>query len=50
MDPVSGSYILQLIAASILGALFYLGVIKEKIKTFFKNILSTKKKNEKAED
>ena len=40
LDPGSGSYIIQLILASLMGALFMLGVYRRKISDFFHNLFS----------
>lgn len=44
LDPGTGSYILQLIIASLLGASFAIKVFWKSIKTFFANFLSKGKK------
>ena len=43
VDPGSGSYILQLVIASLLGALFAIKLSWIKVKTFFSNLFSGKK-------
>ena len=50
IDPGTGSLIIQLILASLLGSLFFIRTAIDKIKIFFKNLFSRKKENEKAED
>ena len=42
LDPGSGSFILQLILASLMGALFMLGVYWKKVKAFFLDLFSGK--------
>jgi hypothetical protein len=46
LDPGSGSFILQLILASIMGALFMLGVYWKKVKQFLKGFLSKEDEDE----
>ena len=43
LDPGSGSFILQLILASLLGALFFIRVYWKKIKTFFRDRLTKRR-------
>lgn len=51
IDPGSGSYMLQLIIGAILGGLFALRLFfKDKIKIFFRNVLSRRNKHEKTEE
>ena len=57
LDPGTGSYIVQLLIAASVGLLFATRLYWNKIKTFFKNLLSggheeaeEGKKHEKAED
>lgn len=40
LDPGSGSYFIQLILASLMGALFVLGVYRRKVTDFFRNLFS----------
>ena len=47
LDPGSGSFILQLILASLMGALFMLGMYWKKVKVYFKNLF--KKKDERMD-
>jgi hypothetical protein len=47
LDPGSGSFIIQLILASLMGALFMLGMYWKKVKTFFKKLF--KKSNERID-
>ena len=42
LDPGSGSYFIQLFLASLMGALFVLGVYRKKITDFFRNLFSTR--------
>ena len=43
LDPGSGSYFIQLLLASLMGALFILGVYRKKVTDFFRNLFSTRK-------
>jgi len=43
LDPGSGSYIVQLLLASLMGALFVLGVYRKKVTDFFRNLFSRNK-------
>ena len=47
LDPGSGSYFIQLILASMMGALFLLGVYRRRVTGFFRNLF---KKNDPDED
>jgi len=40
LDPGSGSYFVQLLLASLMGALFVLGVYRRKVTDFFRNLFS----------
>lgn len=40
LDPGSGSYFIQLLLASLMGALFVLGVYRKKVTDFFRNLFS----------
>ena len=42
LDPGSGSYFIQLLLASLMGALFILGVYRKKVTDFFRNLFSTR--------
>ncbi|NIM19419.1 MAG: hypothetical protein GTO51_03455 [Candidatus Latescibacteria bacterium] len=46
LDPGTGSYILQLLLAGLLGAAFALKIFWVKIKTFFAGLLAKRSKNE----
>ncbi len=46
LDPGTGSYILQLIIASLLGGLFALKMFWSKVKNFFVNLFSSEHKYE----
>lgn len=46
LDPGSGSYFLQLLLASLMGGLFILGVYRKKVTDFFRNLFSSKRKDE----
>ncbi len=50
LDPGTGSYILQLIIAGLLGGLFALKMFWSKVKNFFVNVFSRRNKHEKTED
>lgn len=50
LDPGSGSYVIQLIIAGLLGGLYALKVFWSKVKNFFVNVFSRGNKNEKTED
>jgi hypothetical protein len=43
LDPGSGSYLLQLLIASALGALFTLGVYWKRVKGFFARLVGRQK-------
>lgn len=47
LDPGSGSYFVQLLLASLMGALFVLGVYRRKVTDFIRNLFS---RNEADED
>jgi len=42
LDPGSGSYFIQLLLASLMGALFILGVYRKKVTDFFRKLFSTR--------
>jgi hypothetical protein len=42
LDPGSGSYFIQLLLASLMGALFILGVYRKKVTDFFRNLFSNR--------
>ncbi len=46
LDPGTGSYILQLVIAGILGGLFAVKIFWVKVKSFFVNIFSRDNKHE----
>lgn len=46
LDPGSGSYFVQLVLASLMGALFVLGVYRKKVTDFFRNLFSKRKADE----
>jgi hypothetical protein len=46
LDPGSGSYFIQLLLASLMGALFVLGVYRKKVTEFFRNLFSRHKADE----
>jgi hypothetical protein len=45
LDPGSGSFILQLLLASIFGALFVVKAFREKIKSLFRRLVGKKDQN-----
>jgi len=45
LDPGTGSYLIQIIAAALLGALFSLRIFWSRIKKFLKKLLYKKSKN-----
>ncbi len=48
LDPGSGSYFIQLLLASLMGALFILGVYRKKVTDFFRNLFSTRKDDDES--
>ena len=46
LDPGSGSYFIQLVLASLMGALFILGVYRRKVTDFFRNLFSKRNPDE----
>lgn len=50
LDPGSGSYFIQLLLASLMGALFVLGMYRRKVTDFFRNIFSKQKEEEVADE
>ena len=50
LDPGTGSYILQLILASLLGAAFAVKLFWKNIKAFFKGLFSSEGEQDEAED
>ena len=50
LDPGSGSYIIQLIIASLMGALFMLGVYRRRVTDFFRNLFSRQSDNDEPEE
>lgn len=47
LDPGTGSYVLQMVIAGLLGALFFIKLSWKKMKNFFSN-LSSKRKDERS--
>ncbi len=47
LDPGTGSYLIQIIAAALLGALFSLRIFWSKIRRFLNNLFSNKEKKTK---
>jgi hypothetical protein len=45
IDPGTGSYVYQIIIASVTGVIFYLSSFKKKIKVLFRKINNRKKNN-----
>ena len=50
LDPGTGSYILQMILAALLGAAFAVKLFWKNIKTFFKNLFSGEEVDEEEEN
>jgi len=50
LDPGTGSYILQLLAAFVIGGLFALKMFWGKVKTFFVDLFSLSKKGKKNKE
>jgi hypothetical protein len=50
MDPGTGSYLFQLLMASILGALFAIKMYWKSLKVFFKNLFSKDRNADKHSD
>jgi hypothetical protein len=46
LDPGSGSYFVQLLLASLMGALFLIGVYRKKVTDFFRNLFSKREDDE----
>ncbi len=50
LDPGSGSYFIQLILASLMGALFLLGVYRRKVTGFFRNLFKKNNPDEERDE
>lgn len=50
LDPGSGSYFVQLLLASLMGALFVLGVYRRKITDFLRNLFSKDKADDELDE
>ena len=50
LDPGSGSYFVQLLLASLMGALFVLGIYRKKVTDFFRNLFSKRKTDEEIDE
>lgn len=50
LDPGSGSYFIQLLLASLMGALFVLGVYRRKVTDFFRNLFSREKPEDEVDE
>jgi hypothetical protein len=50
LDPGSGSYFVQLLLASLMGALFFLGVYRKKVTDFIRNLFSRSEADEDIDD
>jgi hypothetical protein len=46
LDPGSGSYIIQMIIAALLGGLFAIKIFWRNVKTFFANLFSKQQKDD----
>lgn len=50
LDPGTGSYILQILIAAVVGALFVIKPFFLKIKTFFRKIVRSSRDNDQAQE
>jgi hypothetical protein len=50
LDPGSGSYFIQLILASLMGALFLLGVYRRKLTDFFRNLFTKRSPDDEQDE
>ncbi len=50
LDPGSGSYFVQLLLASLMGALFVLGVYRRKVTDFIRNLFSKDKSDDELDE
>lgn len=50
LDPGSGSYFVQLLLASLMGALFVLGVYRRKVTDFFRKLFSRDKTEDEVDE
>ena len=50
LDPGSGSYFIQLLLASLMGALFVLGIYRRKVTDFFRNLFSREKPEDEVDE
>ena len=50
LDPGSGSYFIQLILASLMGALFVLGVYRRKVTDFFRNLFTKRNPDDQQDE
>jgi len=50
LDPGSGSYFVQLLLASLMGALFLIGVYRKKVTDFFRNLFSKREDDEELDE
>ena len=50
LDPGSGSYFVQLLLASLMGALFVLGVYRRKVTDFFRNLFNRNKADDEIDE
>lgn len=50
LDPGSGSYFVQLLLASLMGALFLIGVYRKKVTDFFRNLFSKRESDEELDE
>lgn len=50
LDPGSGSYFIQLLLASLMGALFVLGVYRRKVTDFFRNLFSKRNSDDEHDE
>ena len=50
LDPGSGSFFLQLLLATLMGALFLVGAYWKKVKSFVRNLFSKRKEEQEDSD
>lgn len=46
LDPGSGSYFIQLLLASLMGALFVIGIYRKKVTDFFRKLFSKRESDD----
>ncbi len=50
LDPGSGSYFVQLLLASLMGALFVFGIYRRKVTDFIRNLFSKDKSDDEVDE